>query len=580
MNLGVDFGSTYSMLSCFHPGSNSVQPIMTQNGSKQIPSVACFNLDDDLISGAEAKEYVIGKPDVQLYRAFKMLLPETDGQKLESRGYTPENNPRKIAKQFLQQQFEIAKECCDVERFENLVICVPQVWDKGLSTMSGKAILRDMCRDLQVADKVRVVSEPAAASAYFVHNYQKNTHKPYDGHILIVDYGGGTLDISLVEVNGVLGDKGSQTMEIDVLKQTGAGENLCKKVGNAGIAYMEAVVEKALKAKGLEMPEQNGYLVSALNELERRLINEAQKLRKRESKQYRTSISKMGEDEEIFLTTSYQGIKLPITYAMLYETFKEEIEPVLEEQLDLMTRTELEKRGLFSKEPDFETDGGRSFKIAVVGGFGQFFLVQRFVRDYFRIPTNTVDERLSNLLPNEGNYMGQSSEAGKEDAVCFGAALIADGAVTLRRSAKLSMGIVCTYDGRESFEYAIQYHQELEYGAIYYTDIDFYYGGAKFQGNEPIWKLAVGNDTDVSKAYPLVPLPNKQVTLEGIPVGVNTYGFSVDDSDVYTIHIVPRSEDGSRDESRMVSIPLGNFSDIFGANVAMPKDRIIYKNKK
>ena len=47
---------------------------------------------------------------------------------------------------------------------------------------------------------VQVVTEPEAASAYFAYHYEKETGKPFNGSLLLIDYGGGTLDITLTRI--------------------------------------------------------------------------------------------------------------------------------------------------------------------------------------------------------------------------------------------------------------------------------------------------------------------------------------------------------------------------------------------
>ena len=145
MNLGIDFGSTYSMLSVYDPANDTVQPLILESGSPYIPSIACYDEEGNLITGHSVKEQIgYLPPDVRLFRAFKMLLtahPERDRQTLLERGYTDEVTPGTITQEFLRQQIEIAKEHYRVEKFDNLVICVPEVWDTELHTMGGRDLL-------------------------------------------------------------------------------------------------------------------------------------------------------------------------------------------------------------------------------------------------------------------------------------------------------------------------------------------------------------------------------------------------------------------------------------------------------
>lgn len=574
MNLGIDFGSTYSMLSYYDPVDDTVQAVQSEVGSKYIPSIACYNYNNELITGQAAKDLLAGEPDWTSYRAFKMLLPERDPEKLAQRGYTPDCTPVMVAREFLRQQITMAKERCGVDRFNNVIICIPEVWNKELYTMSGKATLRDICRELDMMDKVSVVSEPAAASAYFAYNYQKNTNAPYDGTILIVDYGGGTLDITLTKANTILRDNGVQAMEIDVLGQTGAGENHSKRIGDAGIAYMEGVVALAIQEAGLPEPAYDGRFLKALNLLESALMTNTQKLAARLRRTYSGDPERMAEDTTLFVTLPYKGKMLQITYSTLYRAYQQIIQPVLAEQLDKICADYLAPLGI---DPREEVE---KFKIALVGGFGQFALVQKQVWDYFHISDTVADARLQNLAQNTAPGV-RAVDSGKEDAISYGAALIASGVVTMRKTAKLSIGLVSTRaeDGKETFDYAIAHRDDLEYDKIYYVPRSIYYNGRRTDPTKPTWVFAVGQGTNRNKAYRLTPLEEKQVQLEKIPAGFYDFGFSVDDSDVYTFHIVPKDMDGNRMERAAKLMPLGNFSDIFGPNVGYREADAIYKGK-
>ncbi len=96
---------------------------------------------------------------------------------------------------------------------------------------------------------MQVISEPAAASAFFAHNFQKSTGKPFDGKILLVDYGGGTLDITLSDISPSKKNTEEQNIEIKVLERTGAGENQDGQVVKQVIIYMETLMKQRLHSQ-------------------------------------------------------------------------------------------------------------------------------------------------------------------------------------------------------------------------------------------------------------------------------------------------------------------------------------------
>ena len=168
-------------------------------------------------------------------------------------------------------------------------------------------------------------------------------------------------------------------MEIDVLGQTGAGENHGDNLGDAGIAYMEGVVKLAIEKNGIPTPEYDGYFLKALNFLESALIRNSRALSDRLRRKYGNVAERMATDESPFTTLSYKGKPIKVTYSTLYEAYDKIIKPVLAEQLDRVNEEYLKLENI---DKYTASDG---FKIALVGGFGQFFLVQKQVWDYFHI---------------------------------------------------------------------------------------------------------------------------------------------------------------------------------------------------
>ena len=134
---------------------------------------------------------------------------------------------------------------------DNLVICAPEVWTTQSAVrrgqLDGRTILRDICSRIPGVDRdrIRIVSEPAAASAYFAYQYRRAVGSNFNGCLLIVDYGGGTLDLTLTEVHPQ-----DASVEIKVLFRTGAGEKVPRRPGRcrgAGAALCAAAGGRGLR---------------------------------------------------------------------------------------------------------------------------------------------------------------------------------------------------------------------------------------------------------------------------------------------------------------------------------------------
>lgn len=558
-NLGVDFGSTYTMLSTYDELDDRVNPFLVEGGSPYIPSIACLDSRGrNLLFGETAKGELGANPSLHAYRAFKMLLPENDPATLASHGYTGANSPKSVAREFLTHYITSVAYEEEIDHFDNVVICVPEIWTRKLATMSGRAILRDICEEMtldgrKLINNVKIVTEPAAASAYYAYNYRKRTGSNYIGKILVIDYGGGTLDISLADVKNCAQPDCPNAMEIDILERTGAGENHTRRIGNAGLAYMEEVVRVALQAAGHQNISMDGKFHQSVIALERYLTNRvnARKLSDLVKIKARRNLAKLADENGEFCCIKYGTQVISITYSMLYTAYAAVIQPVLKEQLEVVTKDFLNPRHI---NPLAQTD---TFKIAVVGGFGQFALVQTQIRQYFGISNSDLDITVG-------------AAAGKQDAISYGAALIASGVITMSKTSKYSIGLRVSRNGQKTFNLAIKYRQPIDYSEIYHIGYPnewepIVYGGPASDENNKPWIFAINEGNDLKKAYEMVPLPEKRAQLDAIDQGLYFIGFSVDESDFYTFYAFPRDpETGKRIETPAAHLSLGNFTDIFG----------------
>ena len=144
---------------------------------------------------------------IKVFKAFKMLLNETDPVKLNERGYdaigtnlSPEeeensNTPEQITRRFLDYLLRKAMDYVNADSIKRVVIGIPEIWNE-VTTYGGRTVLRDICcgfpfveyKNVQEKTKdVQVISEPACASAFIAHKYLDK----YDGKVLLIDYGGG-----------------------------------------------------------------------------------------------------------------------------------------------------------------------------------------------------------------------------------------------------------------------------------------------------------------------------------------------------------------------------------------------------
>ena len=561
-NLGIDFGSTYTMLSYYDEINQRVNAIQTENGSCYIPSVACLDeFGETLLMGQEARQEMIANHSLHPFRAFKMLLSEQDKNQLKAQGYDETYPPARITREFLEHFVSIAGDACDTQQFDNAVICIPEVWTRTPSYMSGRSILLDICSKFgnpkqKLLKKIKVVTEPVAASAYYAHNYRKKNNAPYRGKLIIIDYGGGTLDITLTDVSP---SPDGKSMMIDAFWRTGAGEHHPDRIGDAGLAYMEKVTALALEQAGFPNAPMDGHFLRVKDRLESQLMTRIKDI-STAVKKYQLQPDKFGKDHSEFTFAPYRGKKVIITYAMLYQVFETVIKPVLNKNLAEL-KQKLDKMHLDPRR-DME-----KIKIAVVGGFGQYPLVQKAVWDFFGYSGTSMD-------------ITHGADGGKQDAISFGAALIAAGEVTVSTYSRYSLGLRVTVQGQEYGQFAIRCRDSVDYTRKYPVGGSWQgvnYGGSSNPKEVP-WVFAISdNDENFSEAYRMVPRPEICYKLQNdINPGRYAFGFSMDESEIYTLHIYPWDVNSKQPIfDRGYPLRLGNFNDIFGMNAIFNESEIL-----
>lgn len=581
MKIGIDFGSTYSVISAYNDAEERVEILtLAEDDSASIPSVVSVNRNGKVTCGKGAKEQM-GKRSVRLFEAFKMLLPETNTDMLRKRGYDDIYSPRRVTKDYLESVLHGILNRYGGDKFEDVVICVPEIWGKNLRTLDGRSILREILTGkdssgTEIADgidipvgAVRVVTEPEAASAFFAYNFEKETGKNFNGHLLLIDYGGGTLDITLTEVIS----ERQGVMEIGYREGGGAGENHPDSggdgtIGSAGIAFMQDVVKNAIRNSGIVAEDEYiGYtspgFASAVRDLESQLkapdrIKEIEDTFGEYGSYYQDYEAILEEDPIEFYEIEYNDEPIAVTYQQLYTSYKNVIEGVLNEQIKQINKKVSEHLGSDPTQP--EAGVRNDFKIALVGGFGSFYLVKKQIEEIYNIDLNDkLDMRTKNIVANK-----------REQAISLGAALIAAGKIDLQKTARYSIGIYAPRsDGVYELHYGIKYHQTIEPGRPYFicnsdTDSDTPANRSTYgRLNGEIKNFAI-EFTERTNHGGLMVLKREMLEqLKALPEhGFWNCGFSMDESDIVSFHVVPSHMMKGKNVKPLV-IPLGSYSKMF-----------------
>ena len=549
MNLGIDLGSTYTILSTYREDHGMLEPLEADTKNNvSIPSVISVNKKGIINYGSYAKGQT-GKRNIQTYKAFKMLLMEADKELVKERGYDEKHSPKWALTEFLDciiSNAQLSDNSSGTKsKIEHLVVGAPNIWFHKFDTLGGRAVLKDICTGIEGVEDVRIVSEPVLASAYFAYNYQKVRKEPFNGNILIVDYGGGTLDLSLTKI-----DKSrDKSMEIKMLAFNGAGENTDHCIGNAGIVYHESLMEHILRKNNPEAADRllgTEEFFAAVNKLEEvMLMPQTNKDIQRIFDMVGTDFPQELEEEVLREIVECDGEEYEITCKDLLDVYNDKIRDVFEEKMDEMIR--------MAKEEGIDPFHafGNKFRIALVGGFGNFYLVRNQMRKKFRF--SSQDDREKDII---------EKEADRERAISYGAALISSGIIGNCNTAPYTVGIRSVRDGKYEIDYMVRYKDEIEIDKIYWIEKLFGLEGDSLQddfviesNNKPI--LIALKDKYQKK------LADEFRVNENGRMKAFTIGISFNNSEFMTLHIKPFLFLEQRKSDREITIELGELYDAF-----------------
>ncbi len=178
--IGIDLGTTNSEVAVVEAGKPTI--IKSAEGQPYFPSVVAFTKDGEMLVGESAKRQAVTNPEGTVQR-IKRKMGRGEKVKLRGKEYTPEQ-----ISAFILQKIKKDAEDFIGETIKDAVITTPAYFndDQRQATKDAGAIA-----GLNVK---RIINEPTAASLAYGLD-KKGDHK-----IAVYDFGGGTFDITLMEV--------------------------------------------------------------------------------------------------------------------------------------------------------------------------------------------------------------------------------------------------------------------------------------------------------------------------------------------------------------------------------------------
>ncbi|EAX93440.1 cytosolic heat shock protein 70, putative [Trichomonas vaginalis G3] len=209
--IGIDLGTTYSCVGVFR--HNRVDILANDMGNRTTPSYVAFT-DDERLVGDAAKNQAAMNPQNTVFDAkrmigrkfsdpvvqkdmkhwpFKVVRSDGDRPKIEVqfKGETKQFFPEEISAMVLGKMKETAENMLS-EKITDAVVTVPAYFNDGQRQATKDA---GVIAGLNV---LRIINEPTAAAIAFGLNEKSDKER----HVLIFDLGGGTFDVSLLDIDG------------------------------------------------------------------------------------------------------------------------------------------------------------------------------------------------------------------------------------------------------------------------------------------------------------------------------------------------------------------------------------------
>ena len=346
--IGIDLGTTNSCVAVLEGGEAKV--IANAEGERTTPSVVAFK-DGKIIVGGAAKRQMVINPDT--IRSVKRLMGTDKKVKANGKEYTPEE----VSAMILGDLKKTAESYLG-EKVDRAVITVPAYFNDAQRQATKNA---GKIAGLTVE---RIINEPTAASLAYGLDKQEQTQT-----ILVYDLGGGTFDVSILEL-------GDGVFEV---KSTSGNKHL------GGDDYDQRIVDFLVE----EIKNEHGVDLSSDKMAMQRLQDAAEKAKKDLSGMTMTQISlpflAQGKDGVINFETSLSRAKFESLTDDLTEST---LEPV---------RKALKDAKLSASDID---------KVLLVGGSTRILKVQELIKkELGKEPSKGVN-------PDEVVAMGAAIQGG------------------------------------------------------------------------------------------------------------------------------------------------------------------------
>ncbi|MEJ2109109.1 MAG: molecular chaperone DnaK [Acidobacteriota bacterium] len=369
--IGIDLGTTNSVVAVMEGGEPKV--ITNPEGSRLTPSVVAMGKNNERFVGQVAKRQAVTNPENTIFSIKRFMGrkanevgeevklvpykvdsgPNGDAQvKMGEKTYTPPE----VSAMVLQKMRQAAEEYLG-EKVEKAVITVPAYFNDSQRQATKDA------GNLAGLDVVRIVNEPTAAALAY------GLDKKKDETIAVFDFGGGTFDISILEVGEGVVEVKSTNGDTHL-----GGDNIDQRL-------MDWIIEEFSKDQGIDLSKDKMAL--------QRLREAAEKAKMELSTVMETEISLP------FITADSSGPK-HLNMKLSRSKFEQMVEDILKRTIPPLKQA-LDDAGV--KPGDID-------EVVLVGGSTRIPKVQALAKEYFG------KEPHKGVNPDEVVAVGAAIQAG------------------------------------------------------------------------------------------------------------------------------------------------------------------------
>src|SRR5256714_3069328 len=369
--IGIDLGTTNSVVAVMEGGEPTV--ITNSEGGRTTPSVVAFTKDGNRLVGQVAKRQAVTNPENTVY-SIKRFMGRRYDEVSEETKQVPyqvkaagngdvrvqaggkDYSPPEISAMILQKMKQSAEDYLG-QKVDKAVITVPAYFNDA-----QRQATKDAGR-IAGLEVMRIVNEPTAAALAY------GLDKKKDETIAVFDFGGGTFDISILEV-------GEGVVEV---KSTNGDTHL----GGDDIdeRLMEWIIEEFKRDQGIDLSNDKMAL--------QRLKEAAEKAK------IELSSTMESEINLPFITADQSGPK-HLVMKLTRAKFEQLIEPILKRLMPPVEQA-IKDAGIDAKKID---------EVVLVGGSTRIPKVQEMVKGFFgKEPNKSVN-------PDEVVAIGAAVQAG------------------------------------------------------------------------------------------------------------------------------------------------------------------------